>query len=69
MIEDFQCLLDLIEIGLGVRIWSVWEDIPSKQLAKYKLPDDIERIFIDIDLRKAMWLKFRTYRPPSHPVE
>ena len=42
-----------------------WEDISSKQLAKGRLPDDIESILIEINLRKTKWLIFGTYRPPS----
>ena len=47
----------------------VREYISSKQLGKYKFPDDIEGIFIGINLRKVKWLIFGRYRPPSQPVE
>ena len=45
------------------------DDIPSKQLTKHKRPDDIEGVFIEVNLRKIKWLIFGTYRPPSQPVE
>ena len=52
----------------GVVIVYVWDDIPSKQLAKHKLPDDIEGVFDEVNLRKSKWLIFGTYRSPSQPV-
>ena len=50
---DFQWLLDLMgnRFGGGVIIYAS-EDIPSKQLAKHKLPDYIEGIFIEINLER-----------------
>ena len=56
--------LDCYRFGGGVLIY-VREDIPCKQLTKHKLPDDIEGIFIEINLRKVKWLLFGTYRPPQ----
>ena len=41
------------------------EDIPSKELKKHFFPDDIEGIFIEINLRKTKWLMFGSYHPPS----
>ena len=41
------------------------EDIPSKELKKHSFPDDIEGIFIEINLRKTKWLIFGTYHPPN----
>ena len=57
--------------GGGVIIY-IHDDIHSKQLAKHKLPDDMEDI--EMNLRKTRWLIiitaiFGTYRPPSQPVE
>ena len=43
----------------------VSEDIPSKLVSKYTLPDDIKGMFIEINLRKTKW--FRTYHPPNQP--
>ena len=44
--------LDKNRFGGGVMIY-VPEDILSKQLAKHKLPVDIEGIFIEMELRKT----------------
>ena len=43
----------------------VREDIPSKLLAKYVLPSDIECIFLELNFRKCKWLLVVTYHPPS----
>ena len=43
--------------GGGVLIY-VREDIPSKELKKHIFPDDIEGIFIEVNLRKIKWLMF-----------
>ena len=50
----------------GVMIY-VSKDITSKQLYKHSFADDIEGIFIEINLRKCKWLLFGTYHPPSQP--
>ena len=55
---------DRNKFGGGVIIY-VREDIPCKQLVKYVLPNDIEGLFIEINLRKTKWLLFGTYHPPS----
>ena len=58
--------LDRNRNGGGVMIY-VREDIPSKKLMKQNLPDDIEGLFIEINLRKCKWLLFGSYHPPSQP--
>ena len=70
MIEGFSMSFrfDRNRSGGGVIVY-VRDDIPSKQLAKHKLPDVIEGVFIEVNLRKIKWLIFGTYRPPSQPVE
>ena len=40
----------------GVVIVYIWGDIPSKQLTKHKLPDDIEGVFDEVNLWKNKWL-------------
>ena len=60
--------LDRNRFGGGCLIY-VREDIPCKQLTKHKLPDDIEGIFIEINLRKVKWLLFGTYHPPQQQAE
>ena len=41
------------------------QDIPFRKLDQLKLDDDIEGIFIEINLRKSKWLMLATYRPSS----
>ena len=43
----------------------VRDNIPSKRLAKYNLPEDIEAAFIELNFRKCKWLLCGTYRAPS----
>ena len=60
--------LDRNKFGGGVLIY-VREDIPCKQLTKHILPDNIEEIFVEINLRKTKWLLFGGYRPPRQQAE
>ena len=74
MIEGFSMPFRFDRNRAGGRvIVYIWDDIPSKQLTKVKLPDDIEGVFIvfiNVNLRKTnIWLIFGTYHPPSQPVE
>ena len=41
------------------------KDMPSKLVSKHTLPDDIEGMFIEINLRKTKW--FMAYHPPNQP--
>ena len=36
---------------------------------KAHFPDNIERIFVQINLRKTKWLLFARYRPPQQQAE
>ena len=55
--------------GGGILIY-IREDIPSKELTtKHKFPDDIEGIFVEMNLRKTKWLLFGTYHPPSQVLD
>ena len=60
--------LDRNRFDGGVLIY-VREDILCKQLTKHILPDDIERIFAEINLRKTKWLLFGGYHPPRQQAE
>ena len=40
------------------------EDIPSHELLNHHLPDIIEVICAEINLRKQKWLVIGTYHPP-----
>ena len=50
--------------GGGVFIY-VREDIPSRELKIHNTPEDIESIFIEINLIKTKWLFCGCYHPPS----
>ena len=56
--------LDRNRNGGGIIIY-VREDIPSKLLRKHILPDDIEALFLEINLKKQKWLFCGYYHPPS----
>ena len=58
--------LDRNRNGGGILIY-VREDIPSKELKRHTFPNDIEGIFIEINIRKQKWLVLGTYHPPSQP--
>ena len=70
MIEGFLMpfRFDRNRSGGGV-IGFVQYDIPSKQLSKHKRPDNIEGVFIKVNLRKTKLLILGTYCPPSQPVD
>ena len=53
----------------GGAIIYVRDDIPSNQLTKHKLPDNIEETLIEVNLGKIKWLIFDTHHPLSQPVE
>ena len=59
---------DRNRLGGGVIVY-VRDDIPNKQLIKHKLPEDIEGVFVEVNLRKTKWLIFGAYRPSYQPVE
>ena len=50
--------------GCGVFIY-VQEDIPSRELKTRNTPEDIESIFIEINVIKTRWLFCGCYHPPS----
>ena len=60
--------LDRNRFAGGVLIY-VSEDIPCKQLTKHILPDNIERIFVEINLRKINKLLFGGYGRPRQQTQ
>ena len=50
--------------GIGIMIF-IRDDIPSRMLTKHVFPDDIEGLYIELNFRKAKWLLFGTYQPPT----
>ena len=55
---------DRDQYGGGILIY-IREDIPSKLLDGYKFPDDIEGLFLEINLKNTKWGLFGSYHPPS----
>ena len=45
----------------GGGIIYIREDIPSKQINNFKIHDDIENIFIEVNLYKTKWLMCGCY--------
>ena len=39
--------------------------VQSTVLTKHVFPDDIEGLFIELNFRRAKWLLFGTYNPPT----
>ena len=56
--------LDRNAFGGGILIY-VRSDIPCKQVNKHEFSDGIEGIFVELNFRKAKWILFGTYHPPS----
>jgi hypothetical protein len=50
--------------GGGIFIY-VRENIPCRRLLNYSLPEDIEGIFVELNLRNKKWILCGTYKPPS----
>ena len=58
--------LDRNKNGGGTNIYRR-KDIPNSVLIKHNLPDNIEGLFIELNVRKSKWLLGRMYQPPSQP--
>ena len=56
--------LDRYKNGGRIMIF-IRDDIPSRVLTKHVFPDDIKGLFIELNFRKAKWLFFGTYHPPT----
>ena len=52
-------------LGGGGVLMYVNQDIPSRILKSYIIPDDIEILCVEINLRKQKWAVFGIYRPPG----
>ena len=48
----------------SIRLY-IKEDIPCRELKLHRCLCNIERIFLEVNLRKTKWLLFATYHPPS----
>ena len=60
--------LDRNRNGGGILIY-IRQDIPSKELKIHTFSDDVEGIFVELNLRKVKWLLLGTYHPPSQSKE
>ena len=52
----------------GILIY-IREDIPCKVLNKHILPEEVDAVFIELNLRKQKWLLCGTYHPPRQKDE
>ena len=51
--------------NLGGIVIYIRDYIPNRLLAKYVLPSDFDRLFIELTFTKVNWLLFGTYHSPS----
>ena len=66
LVTEFSVLyrLDQNRNGGGIVIF-IRDDIPSRVLTKHVFLGNIEGLFIELNFRKAKWLLFETYHPPT----
>ena len=60
--------LDRNRNGGGIMVY-IRDDIPSRILNKHNFPNDVEGIFIELNLRSQKWLLCGLYHPPSQDDE
>ena len=53
------------DINRGGNFVYVREYIPSRELKYFGLKDNVEEVFVEINLRKSKWLLLAAYKPPS----
>ena len=54
--------LDRCSNGGGLLLF-IREDLPSRELTEYKIPDKTECVFVEINIRKKKWLLCCSYNP------
>ena len=54
--------LDRCSNGGGLMLY-IREDIPSRLLTEYKPPENVECLFVEINIRKKKWLLFCLCNP------
>ena len=59
--------LDRCSNGGGLLLF-IREDIPSHELTEYKIPDKIECVFVEINIRKKKWLLCCSYNPRKNNI-
>ena len=50
----------------GGLLLNIREDIPSLLLTEYKPPENVECLFVEINIRKKKWLVCSSYNPSNH---
>ena len=59
--------LDRCSKGGGLMLY-IREDIPSRLLTEYKLPENVECLFVEINVRKKKWLLCCSYNPHKNNI-
>ena len=57
------------KLGAGGLLLYVNENIPNRSLSEHTLPDDVEIMCIEINLKKQKWIILGIYRPPNMKYE
>ena len=53
--------------GGGLMLY-IREDIPSRLLTEYKPPENVECLFVEINIRKKKWLLCCSYNPHKNNI-
>ena len=59
--------LDRNSVGDGIMIY-IRDDIPCKELKSHVLPEDVEGIFIEINIRKVRWVLMGRYNRQKESI-
>ena len=52
----------------GGLLLNIREDIPSLLLTEYKPPENVECLFVEINIRKKKWLVCSSYNPYKNNI-
>ena len=52
----------------GGLLLNIREDIPSLLLTEYKPPENVECLFVEINIRKKKWLFCSSYNPYKNNI-
>ena len=61
------CRLDRSSNGGGILLY-VRDDIPSRLLTDYKIKDNLELFFVEVNIRKKKWLLSCSYNPHTSNI-
>ena len=59
--------LDRSSNGGGILLY-VRDDIPSRFLTDYKIKDNLESLFVEVNIRKKKWLLGYSYNPHKNNI-